>query len=86
MDRIEDNYQSKPRIYCLRINVKLIMKLTKCWYGHFVYKYETIFRLEMARKEPIVARTRLLDDNATIGPMINAALRKIDALENEVRF
>ena len=40
----------------------------------------------MARKEPIVARTRLLDDNATIGPMINAALRKIDALENQVRF
>jgi len=40
--------------------------------------------LEMARKEPLLARTRLLDDNATLGPMINAALRKIDALENQV--
>ena len=40
----------------------------------------------MARKEPKVAQTRLLDDNATLGPMINAALRKIDALESEVRF
>ena len=40
----------------------------------------------MARKEPKVAQTRLLDDNATLGPMINAALRKIDALESEVRL
>ena len=31
-----------------------------------------------------MAQTRLLDDNAAIGSMMHAAMRKIDALENEV--
>jgi len=38
----------------------------------------------MAKKEPKVAQTRLLDDSAAIGSLMNAAMRKLDALENEV--
>ena len=31
-----------------------------------------------------MAQTRLLDDSAAIGSLMNAAMRKLDALENEV--